>query len=94
MNTILLVEDNPHIMKINHTALMMEGYHILEALDAVAAKHGAKQAEVALAWIIARQGVTAPIASATSLQQLESLIKAASLTLDKADMAELDKASA
>lgn len=31
MNTILLVEDNPHIMKINHTALMMEGYHILEA---------------------------------------------------------------
>lgn len=34
MNTILLVEDNPHIMKINHTALMMEGYHILEAATA------------------------------------------------------------
>ena len=31
MNTILLVEDNPHIMKINHTALMMEGYRVLEA---------------------------------------------------------------
>ena len=31
MNTILLVEDNPHIMKINHAALMMEGYRILEA---------------------------------------------------------------
>ena len=31
MNTILLVEDNPHIMKINYTALMMEGYHILKA---------------------------------------------------------------
>ena len=34
MNTILLVEDNPHIMKINHTALMMEGYRILEATSA------------------------------------------------------------
>ena len=34
MNTILLVEDNPHIMKINHTALMMEGYRILEAASA------------------------------------------------------------
>lgn len=70
------------------------GYRILEALDAVAAKHGAKQAEVAVAWVIARAGVTAPIASATSLQQLESLIKAASLNLDTGDIAELDKASA
>ena len=67
---------------------------ILAALDAVSAKHKAKQAEVALAWIIQRKGVTAPIASATSLEQLESLIKAASLELDKDDIAELDKASA
>lgn len=74
--------------------LNARGYRILAALDAVAAKHGAKQAEIALAWIIARKGVTAPIASATSLQQLESLIKAATLTLDTADIAELDKASA
>ena len=36
MNTILLVEDNPHIMKINYTALMMEGYHILQAETAAA----------------------------------------------------------
>ena len=34
MNTILLVEDNPHIMKINSTSLMMEGYHILQATTA------------------------------------------------------------
>ncbi|MGN8019520.1 aldo/keto reductase [Phyllobacterium sp. 22229] len=74
--------------------LNARGYRILAALDAVAAKHGAKQAEIALAWIMAREGVTAPIASATSLQQLESLIKAATLTLDTADIAELDKASA
>ncbi|MBA8902411.1 aldo/keto reductase [Phyllobacterium sp. P30BS-XVII] len=70
------------------------GYRILDALDAVAARHGAKQAEVAIAWIIARDGVTAPISSATSLQQLESLIKAAALKLDASDIAELDKASA
>jgi aryl-alcohol dehydrogenase-like predicted oxidoreductase len=60
----------------------------------VSAKHKVKQAEVALAWIIQREGVTAPIASATSLEQLESLIKAASLQLSKDDIAELDKASA
>jgi aryl-alcohol dehydrogenase-like predicted oxidoreductase len=76
------------------TYLNPRGYRILEALDAVAAKHEAKQAEVAVAWVIAREGVTAPIASATSLQQLESLIKAASLNLDAGDIAELDKASA
>jgi len=70
------------------------GYRILAALDAVSAKHKAKQAEVALAWIIQREGVSAPIASATSLEQLESLIRAASLQLDKDDIAELDKASA
>ncbi|UGX87193.1 aldo/keto reductase [Phyllobacterium meliloti] len=74
--------------------LNSRGYRILDALDAVAARHGAKQAEVAIAWIIARDGVTAPISSATSLQQLESLIKAAALKLDASDIAELDKASA
>lgn len=70
------------------------GFRILAALDDIAAKYKAKQAEVAIAWIISREGVTAPIASATSLEQLESLIKAASLELDKDDIAELDKASA
>ncbi|MGH6860629.1 MAG: aldo/keto reductase [Phyllobacterium sp.] len=70
------------------------GRNILAALDDVSAKHKAKQAEVALAWIIHREGVTAPIASATSLEQMESLIKAASLQLDTSDMAALDGASA
>jgi aryl-alcohol dehydrogenase-like predicted oxidoreductase len=74
--------------------LNARGMRILAALDAAAAKHQARPAEVALAWIIARPGVTAPIASATSLAQMESLIKAASLTLDASDIAELDKASA
>ncbi|MFI0845128.1 aldo/keto reductase [Mesorhizobium sp. IMUNJ 23232] len=70
------------------------GMRILAALDAVSAKHSATQAEVALAWIIARPGVTAPIASATNAEQVNSLIKAASLQLTAADLEELDKASA
>jgi len=49
---------------------------------------------VALAWLIGRPGVTAPIASATSLVQMESLIRAAELKLGTADVAELDSASA
>ena len=70
------------------------GLRILAALDAVAARHEARPAEVALAWIIARPGVTAPIASATSLEQMESLIRSAALKLSAADVAELDAASA
>lgn len=70
------------------------GFAILKALDEVAAKHSAKQAEVALAWIVARKGVTAPIASATSIEQTDSLIRAGTLDLDAADIAALDKASA
>ena len=70
------------------------GLRILAALDDIAAKHKAKPAEIALAWIMQREGVTAPIASATSLEQLDSLIKAASLNLSAEDVTQLDKASA
>ena len=74
--------------------LNARGFRILEALDGLAARHKAKQAEIALAWIMQREGVTAPIASATSLEQRESLIRAASLELSPGDVAELDAASA
>lgn len=70
------------------------GMRILSALDAVSELHSAKQAEVALAWAMARPGVTAPIASATTLDQMDSLVRAASLKLAPEDMAALDKASA
>lgn len=73
--------------------LNARGRRILAALDAVSARCGAKQAEVALAWIIAKPGVTAPIASATSVEQTDSLIRAASLKLADADIRELDRAS-
>jgi aryl-alcohol dehydrogenase-like predicted oxidoreductase len=60
----------------------------------MSARHAATPAEIAIAWIIARPGITAPIASATSLPQLETLIRAASLQLDASDMALLEAASA
>jgi len=70
------------------------GFRILDALEAVAARHKAKPAEVALAWLIARPGVTAPIASATSPEQVESLIRATELLLSDGDMTALSEASA
>lgn len=69
------------------------GVRILEALDTVAKSHDAKPAEVALAWLVHREGVTAPIASATSLEQLESLIRSTQLTLSSEELALLDRAS-
>jgi aryl-alcohol dehydrogenase-like predicted oxidoreductase len=54
----------------------------------------AQPAEVALAWVIARPGVTAPLASATSIEQADSLVRATELSLSEADMAALDEASA
>lgn len=70
------------------------GLRILAALDEVAARHQAEPAEVALAWIIASEGVTAPIASATSVEQLDSLVRALHLQLDDADMQALGEAGA
>jgi aryl-alcohol dehydrogenase-like predicted oxidoreductase len=70
------------------------GFRILDALEAVAARHKAKPAEVALAWVMARPGVTAPIASATSVEQVDSLVRATEVTLSAADMAALNEASA
>lgn len=69
------------------------GRRILDALEAVADAHDATPAEVALAWLIARKGVTAPIASATTVQQLESLICATRLSLPASAMDLLNTAS-
>ncbi len=70
------------------------GTRILEALDTVAAKHQSKPGMVAIAWVKNRPTITAPIASATSLQQLDELIRAISLRLDTDDMELLNSASA
>ncbi len=69
------------------------GLRILDALDGVAAERGATPAQVALAWLMARPTVTAPIASATSLAQLEELVGALDLTLPSEAMVKLDAAS-
>ena len=66
------------------------GFRILAALEQVAARYKCRMPEVALAWLMARPGVTAPIASATSLEQLESLVAATRLDLDSDAMAALD----
>ncbi len=70
------------------------GFRILSALDAAAKAHRATPAEVALAWLIAREGVTAPIASATSVEQVDSLVRATQLTLAPEEIASLSAASA
>lgn len=66
------------------------GMKILAALDEIAAAKGTEPAAVALAWLMAKPAVTAPIASATSLKQLETLVAATRLALSPDDMARLD----
>ena len=70
------------------------GPHVLRAIDTVAAAHGASCAQVALAWIAAQPGIAAPIASATSVAQVEDLLGSIHLALTAEDLALLGAASA
>ena len=70
------------------------GFRILEALDQVANEYNSKPARVALAWLIARPSITAPIASATNLDQLADLIEATKLNLSPSAIDRLNQASA
>ncbi|WP_354692872.1 aldo/keto reductase [Phytobacter sp. RSE-02] len=72
--------------------LNARGFAILDAVDKVAEKHNVKPAEVALAWLIAQPGVTAPIASATKIAHVESFVTAVSLALSSEDIATLNNA--
>jgi aryl-alcohol dehydrogenase-like predicted oxidoreductase len=78
----------------NKKYLNERGFRILAALDEVSADYKTEPASVALAWLIARPSVSAPIASATSPEQLRSLVKATELNLNGESIALLDKASA
>lgn len=69
------------------------GLRILTALDDIAAGHGASPSQIALAWLIARPGITAPIVSATSVEQLKDVLAAAQVALSAQDIAQLDRAS-
>lgn len=70
------------------------GFRILTALDQIAGQYNATAAQVSLAWLISRASITAPIASATSLVQLNDLIGATRLQLDDASRELLNQASA
>ena len=74
--------------------LTPRGLRILAALDAVSARLNATPAQVALAFVMARPSIAAPIASATGVAQLTELMGAAALKLSAADLSELETASA
>ena len=73
--------------------LTERGYRILDALDIVAKETSSTPARVAIAWLMEQAGITAPIASATSLPQLEELFAATRLQLNAAQLEQLDAAS-
>ncbi len=74
--------------------LNVRGFQILEAIDKVAKIYHTTPTQVSLAWLIARKSVTAPIVSATKIEQLNEIVKAIALKLDPASIEILDRASA
>ena len=70
------------------------GDAVLTALSEVAAAHGVRQAAVALAWLLAKPGVVAPLASARTVDQLDDLLAVGGLELTADEVAALDAASA
>ncbi len=70
------------------------GQRILGALDELSREHDASSAAISLAWVMARPTVTAPIASATSVEQLKELARSVEIKLSTEDIAKLDQASA
>ena len=70
-----------------------QGTRILSALDTAATEHSATASQVALAWLATRPGVASPIASATSIEQLEELVRSTRLTLSPETLEKLDRAS-
>jgi aryl-alcohol dehydrogenase-like predicted oxidoreductase len=85
---------SPRGARVKSTYLNDRGKRILAALDAVSARLDAKPGQVAIAWLMTRPGIAAPIASATSLAQLEELVAATRLKLDADALKQLDSASA
>ena len=73
--------------------LTPKGHAVLAALDQVGAEKGCTPGQAAIAWLLAKPGVTAILASATSLDQLADLVRAANVSLSAAQVAALDEAS-
>jgi aryl-alcohol dehydrogenase-like predicted oxidoreductase len=87
------VGKSPRGERVKSIYLNDRGKRILAALDAISARLKAKPGQVALAWLMTRPSVAAPIASATSLAQLEDLVAATRLKLDADALKQLDTAS-
>lgn len=68
------------------------GWDVLAAMDAISKETGASHAQIALAWLNAQSGIAAPLASATSVEQLADLVEAVSLRLEPDQLARLDAA--
>jgi aryl-alcohol dehydrogenase-like predicted oxidoreductase len=87
------VENRPRARMLKKYA-NERGFKILQAVDQVAKKYNATPAKVSLAWLMARPSITAPIVSATSLEQLSDLIASVELKLDRPSIELLNQASA
>ncbi len=85
---------SPRGGRIESTYFNERGLKILAAIDEVAEQYNATPSQVAIAWLIARPAVVAPIASATSIEQFNDIIKSVELKLDKAAIEKLNAASA
>jgi aryl-alcohol dehydrogenase-like predicted oxidoreductase len=86
--------DSPRASGVREAYFNERGFAVLEALDEVAEAHGSSVAAVALAWLLAQPTVLAPIASATSPEQLRELLECAELELSAAEFERLTVASA
>ncbi len=83
----------PRVEDVQADYMTERHFALLDEIDRVAASHDATPAQVALAWLIARPSVTAPIAGATSVAQVRELLGATQLQLDAESIAALDRAS-
>jgi aryl-alcohol dehydrogenase-like predicted oxidoreductase len=86
--------DTARAAGVQKTYMNERGFAVLAAVEKVAAGVGATPAQVALSWLAHRPGITAPIASATSVTQLKEIAAAIDLRLDAETTAALDQASA
>jgi aryl-alcohol dehydrogenase-like predicted oxidoreductase len=85
---------SPRAKGIQARYMNEKGFKVLAQIDKVAEAHGTTVSQVALAWILARPGITAPIASATSVAQVHELVGAVTLKLTEDEIASLDRVSA
>ena len=85
--------NSARVQEIQSRYLNEQGFSLLEHIDRVAAAYNATPAQISLSWLMARPGITAPIASATSVEQMRELLGATKLQLDQESIEALNMAS-